>query len=217
MKRTMMTIGVLLAVLCGGAIYSGGGGASVDNSTLATTTIEYEHHEVHSGSAYTVHLDNSCTNTGEMTVLAFNVPDTTKWPHLVASAHTSAAASFRIVEAPSIDDDEATGEKTPYNRNRNSAKTSILTSIKGTPVASEISYFEEAEAATANITTTTAIWTELIGEVGNLNSKSGGSSRGQSEFVLDQGGQYAIIITSSDDNDNEHHITLDWYEHTDKR
>jgi len=219
MKKIILC-SLLLSVLLLSSGSRLGFGTLLDSMTTAVVSITYEHHEIHDGDTFAVHVDNTCTNTGEMTVFAFNTPNTTKWSHLVASATATAAASFRIVEAPSIDvgapGTEETGYKTPYNRNRNSLNISTLSNIHSTPVVNRISYFEEAAAATANITTTTAVWTETIGSAGNPATKSGGGSRGQSEFILKQNTQYAVIVTSLDDNDNVHHITLEWYEHTNR-
>ena len=185
----------------------------IDSITSTLVEIEYEHHEIHEGDSFVTHVDNACTNTGEMTVLAFNTPNTSKRIHLVASGTATSGATFQIIEAPSIDVDEAAGQLTPYNRNRTVSTASTVLSIKTVPVVAEVSYYYEAEAATANITKTVALWTEIIGETGNPSTKSGGGTRGQSEFILSKNTQYCIIITSNDDNDNVHHISLNWYEH----
>ncbi len=186
----------------------------IDSSTHSLQSIEYEHHEVHAGSAYGCHFTNDCTNTGEMTVIAFNTPNTTKWIHLVANATASAQASFGIYENTSIDVDEGT-QLTLYNRNRNSANTSALTSIEAAPVANKATSFNEAQAAAANITTTTEVYDEHIGSGSGVRA-SGGSTRGQAEWVLKQNQQYAIIITNLNNDDNTHNISLSWYEHTNK-
>jgi len=199
---------IVLVLICMGAL--------PDAMTGASVTIAYEHHELHQGDAFVTHIENTCTNTGEMTVLAFNTPDTAKWIHMAASAHATSGASFTIVEAPSIDPDESTSEATPYNRNRNHANTAVTSSIETAPVANEISFFNETAAAAANITTTVTLWDETIGETGNLVSKSAGVSRGQVEFILKQNTQYAFIVASDDDNDNVHSIALSFYQHTNR-
>ena len=159
------------------------------------------------------HVDNLCTNTNEMTVLAFNTPNTDKRIHLVPSGTATSGATFQLIEAPSIDVDEATGQLIPYNRNRTSSNASTVLSIETVPVITKVSYYYEIPAASANITKTVALWTEVVGETGNPSTKSGGGTRGQSEFILAKNTQYCIVMTSNDDNDNMHHITLSWYEH----
>ena len=185
----------------------------IDSITSTLVEIGYEHHEIHEGDSFVTHVDNACTNTGEMTVLAFNTPNSSKRIHLVMSGTATSGATFQLIETPSIDVDEAAGQLTPYNRNRTVSTASTVLSIKTVPVVAEVSYYYEAQAAGANITKTVALWTEVIGETGNPSTKSGGGTRGQSEFILAKNTQYCIIITSNDDNDNVHHISLNWYEH----
>lgn len=188
--------------------------ANVDRSTNAIKTIEYEHNEVHGGSHYTCHFTNDCTNTGEMTVIAFNTANTTKWVHLVAVATATAQTNFGIYENTSIDVDEGT-QLTIYNNNRNSSNTSGVTSIETVPVVNKATSFNEAQAAGANITTTTEIYSEHIGSNSGPRA-SGGNSRGSAEFVLEQNQQYAIILTSLNNDDNTHNLVLEWYELTNK-
>ena len=214
MKRVISTfIGLILFVCLLGTASVYTSEYLRDRMTGVQVGIEYEHHEIHDGDSFTVHVDNTCTNTGEMTVLAFNTANTNTLVHLVASGTASAAATFQIIETPSIDVDEATGQFTPYNRYRSSTNASGVLSIKTVPVVSEVSYYYEIQAATANITKTIALWTEVLGAVGNPTTKSGGGTRGQNEFILAKNTQYCVIMMSNDDNDNIHHMTLSWYEH----
>ena len=209
MKKMLYVMAtIVLVFICMGAL--------PDAMTGSSVTITYEHHEVHQGDAFITHIENTCTNIGEMTVLAFNTPNTKEWIHMSASAHATSGASFTIVEAPSIDPDESTSEATPYNRNRNHANTPVISSIETTPVVGEVSFFNETAAAAANITTTVTLWDETIGETGNLVSKSAGAGRGQIEFILKQNTQYAFILTSDDANDNVHSIALSFYQHTNR-
>ena len=185
-----------------------------DASTWSLQTIEYEHHEIHSGSSYTCHYNNDCTNIGEMTVIAFNTPDTTKWAHVIAEVSATAAAYFAIYEATSIDVGEGTALSI-YNHNRNSTKTSTVSTIEATPVANKATSFNEGQAAAANITTTTELMRVYIG-AGEKVTAAGGGTRGAAEFVLKQDTQYAFMIVSTTADDNTHSILLNYYEHTDK-
>lgn len=185
----------------------------IDASTHAIETIGYAHHEVHAGSAFTCHYNNSVTNIGEMTAIAFNTLDTTKWGHVVAQYFSSGAAYFAVYENPSIDVDEGT-QLTIYNRNRNSATASTMSSIEAAPVANKATSYDETQAAGANITTTVEIERRYIG-AGDKKSV-GGAARGEEEFILDQGNQYIFMLVSLTADDAIHNITLDWYEHTDK-
>jgi len=192
-------------------------GARIDSSTHATTTIEYEHHEIHDGSAFMCTYENLCTNTNERSVIAFNTPDTTKWIHLIATASSTAISRFSIAENTSIDVDEGT-QLAIYNKNRNSTKTSGVTSIETTPVANKATSFNETQAANANITTTTTLASIIAGGSSSPSGKTGigGSATHQFEWVLEQNQQYAFIVESLDDSDNYHTLELNWYEHTSK-
>jgi len=196
-----------------------GGGAGeidqvrIDASTSALETIEYEHHEIHSGSAFTCHFYNEVTNIGEMTAIAFNTPDTAKWPHLIVSAGSTGACYVAVYEDTSIDADEGT-QLAIYNRNRNSVTTATVLSIETVPVANKATSFNEAQAAAANITTTTELERDYLGA--GERKTIGGSNRGTQEFVLEQNQQYCVLIYSLTADTVTHNITLDWYEHTDK-
>ena len=187
--------------------------AQVDEATEALMTIAFEHHEIHEGDSFTMHFENDVTNIGEMTVIAFSLPDTTQWAHCVGVAESILDAStYMIVEAPSIDQDEGT-DLVVYNRNRNSSETFIGISIEAAPNAKATS-FNETQAASANITTTIQLLNETIGQTGNVLSRAGGTSRAQNEFIFDQGGEYAYILTATTANDTTHSISVNCYQHT---
>ncbi len=185
----------------------------VDSSTHTLQTIEYEHHEIHSGSSFTCNYENTTTNIGEMTVIAFNTPNTTKWIHFVADISSTGACYVLLCENTSIDVGEGT-EITIYNRNRNSTNTSTVSSIEATPSAGEATSYNEVQAAGANITTTTTLERNYLG-AGDKKTL-GGSTRATQEWVLDQNQQYAVIVVAQTNDDAVTTITLDWYEHTDK-
>ena len=185
----------------------------IDAATNAMETIEYEHHEVHSGSSFTCHYDNEVTNIGEMTVIAFNTPDTTKWVHLIAAVGSTGACYVGIYEDTSIDVDEGT-QLTIYNRNRNSATTATVTSIETAPVANKATSFNEGQAAAANITLTTELERNYLGA--GERKTVGGSGRASQEWVLEQAQQYCVMLYSLTADTVTHNITLDWYEHTDR-
>jgi hypothetical protein len=149
-----------------------------------------------------------------MTVIAFNTPDTTKWIHVVVSGEATAAAYLAIWENPSIDVDEGT-DLTIYNRNRNSATASGVSTIETAPESGKATSFDETQAAGANITTTTELARTYL-DAGQRQSASGGNTRGTLEFVLDQNNQYAFAIVSTTDDDNTHNLEVSWYEHTDQ-
>ena len=189
----------------------------IDTATRTLQTIEYEHHEIHSGSSFHCHFENLTTNIGEQSVIAFNTPDTTKWIHIIVVCVVGSITRCSIVEAPSIDVDEGT-QLNIYNRDRNSDNTSIVTSIATTPVVNKVTSFNEAQATNANITETIQLDAIVLGAAGANPAKSGvgGQARGQLEWILKQGTQYAFMAESLSADDNIHVVELNWYEHTNK-
>jgi len=185
----------------------------IDSATHAIETIEYEHHEIHGGNSFTCHYSNDVTNIGEMTVIAFNTANTTKWLHAIAEYESTAASYFAVYEDTSIDVDEGT-QLTVYNRNRNSVTASTITSIETAPVANKATLYTEAQAAGANITTTTELSKTYLG-AGERKS-IGAAGRGSAEFVLEQNQQYAFMLVAITVDDCTHNLTLSWYELTDK-
>ena len=185
----------------------------IDASTNALESIDYAHHEVHSGSSFACHFNNDVTNIGEMTAIAFNTPDTTKWPHLIIEAGSTGACYVALYENTSIDVDEGT-QLTIYNRNRNSATAATILSIETVPVVNKATSFNEGQAAAANITVTTELARNYLGA--GEKKTVGGGARGSQEWVLDQANQYCVLMYSLTNDDATHNITLDWYEHANR-
>ena len=184
-----------------------------DASTHSLQTIDYAHHEIHSGSSYHASFHNVTANTDDhRSAIGIVTSNTTKWMHLTISASAASAAEFFLLEAPIIDNDAGT-QKAVYNRNRNSVKTSLVTDISASPTAATVETYVEAELATL------AGGTEL--EQFNLVAGSGakavgGDARGNEEWILDQGVNYLFIVQNVGASANLHEIHLNWYEHTDK-
>jgi len=188
----------------------------IDGSFNSLIAIAVQHHEIHEGDAFSANYEQSVSDTGNQSVIAFNTPDTTKWIHMVMTGHVTSIARISVAEITSIDVDEGT-QLTIYNRNRNSANESVVTSIETVPVANKATSYTAAQVAGANITETTRLDSVVIGSpgVGGSGSGSGGGSAGgRFEFILKQNTQYAFIIESLDDSDNTHTVDMNWYEHT---
>lgn len=187
----------------------------IDGSTNTLQIIDYAHHEIHSGNAYTAHFDITTGATdNHRTAIGFSVPNTTKWIHLIIAGYASASAEIFIEESPTIDDDAGT-QATIYNRNRNSGNTSGILSLEGTPVANEVTTFTEAQIAGANYSAGTILDHKFIAS-GSKQSAIGGDFRGTQEWILDQAGKYLIMIQNRSATATDHEIHLEWYEHTDK-
>jgi len=180
----------------------------------AIKTIDYSHHEIHSGSSFTCHYSQTApTNIGEMTIIAFFTSNTTKWIHLFASASSTAASTFAVYEDSALDVGEGS-DLVVYNRNRNSATASTVLTVTDPKVAGKVTSFSVVQAATANLVTTKPIYLRYLGAAA-AGADTAGEQRDVNEFVLKQNTQYAFVVTNTTDDTNTHNIMLDWYEHTD--
>jgi hypothetical protein len=221
MKKLIVILGVVF--LCG--VISASTNISVeplfnllrDSTTNSVKSINYGHAKIHGGSSYHAHIENTCTNTGEMTAISFATPNTTKWIHLVAVGSVNSIARLTIGENPTITADAGT-QFTVLNRDRNDSSTSGVLSIEGTPVANKVTTYNETQAATAGLGCPVTLDTITIGAAGANPALTGigGQARGESEWILKQNEQYVFMIKSLDDSDNVHTIELNWYEHTNR-
>ncbi len=183
-----------------------------DMLTMATATIEYEHHEIHSGESYSAHFDNTTANTDDhRSAIGFRTPDSVMVMHIVMEIASSSPAEFFLEELPTIDDDTGT-EHTIYNRNRNSSKTSRTRSLQTTPVEGQVTTFIEAQIAAANFVAGTVVdHVQLVG--GNGPKAVGGDGRGAQEWNLKRNTKYLLRMQNIGANTNLHEIHIDWYEH----
>jgi len=170
------------------------GKSGVDASTETLQTIDYSHHEVHSGSAFLV-WDRKDLSNAAVQDYSIVTPNTTKWPHLILEITSEAEACVQLYEVPTLSADGT--PFTAYNKNRNSAKVAT-TIVNDTP------------AVTA--TGTTIIFEDQWGS----GKQVGGGSRGVEEFILKQNTKYLIRITNLTTSSNFISVHFNWYEHTNK-
>lgn len=186
--------------------------AKVDKKNRLYTksvSIDYGHNEIHSGNSFYCNYHNEVTNTDEMTVIAFNAPKE-KEMHLVIRAESTGNAHCYLYENTSIDAGEGT-TLAVYNRKRSSSRTSGISTIEAVPVVGSATSFNEAQAAGANITTTTELWNYHLG-VAVKKASEGSAGRGVNEWILGGNIQYAIVLQTATDDDATHALSLNWYE-----
>jgi hypothetical protein len=164
----------------------------LDTITHSLQYVDYAHHEIHSGSSFTVCHTADIGNGANMDV-QITTPNTTTWAHLVYEFEGESEFDFNIYEAPTT-----TGGTTLdiFNRNRNSAATSTLSAVHTPSVSgtgTRINCFHAGSGKTI-----------------------GGGDRGTHEFILKQNTKYLFRITNSTTNNNYMSLKLDWYEHTNK-
>lgn len=167
----------------------------IDPSTHSMQTIDYAHHEIHSGSHFKAGYQNIALDNNDTLDLLFVTPNTTKWAHFVMTAKATAKCSVAIYEGTTTSADGTA--VTIWNRNRNSIKTPTVV-VTHTP-------------------TVTSVGTKMAEHWMGTDGKDpqGGDARGDSEFMLKQNTKYLVRLTA-EDNAMKGAIGGDWYEHEDK-
>ena len=163
----------------------------VDGSTQSIQTIEYEHHEIHSGSHFFV-AGYGTYAADEDVDFQVTTPATTKWAHMTFEVTSSCAATIKIYESAAVAADGVS--VTPINNNRNSNTTSVLT------IQTD---------GTVN-TVGSLIYSAAIG----AGQKGAGFHDREREIVLKQNTTYRFFI-ESDAAANVISYVGEWYEHTD--
>jgi len=170
------------------------GKSGIDAVTEVLETIDYAHHEIHSGSHYYIqgYIELNDTDTFYMKLVT---PDTPTWSHFIFDVKSTGICSTTL-------DEEATGGMTggasitPINNNRNSVNTSGMILTGGVTVCT--SY-------------TTRLEDDKWGADGFKQTIGGGSSR-TDELILKQGTVYCRGFVSGANN-NIIQFKASWYEH----
>jgi hypothetical protein len=176
------------------------GKSGIDAATETLQTIEYEHHEIHSGSHYFVvgYQDLAINNVLQFT---WQMPDTTKWIHWIWNIITESETLWQIYEGGTITT-PLTTLATPYNNNRNSANTSDTV----------MRYEKHTNLAAANTKVTPSA---LVLEAGISGAgKDLGASVRSSELVMKQNTLYVLRATAT--AAGYINFNMQWYEHTNK-
>ncbi len=172
----------------------------IDASTSSLQVVDYEHHEIHSGSRYFYSETVDIAGSGTRDILIVT-PDTTKWAHftlpLQISSNKQTTVSFYEDTTTSAD---GTG-LTEQNFNRNSVKTATVV-VTHTPTVSGVG---------------TLLIDDQFGESGGFftGDVGGQATGGRAEIILKQNAKYLLRITNNDGSASDVNIWLDWYEHTD--
>lgn len=172
--------------------------------------MDEKHWHLHEGRSFTTHIDNTVTNTNEMTVIAFNTPATGEF-HLFIEATASHLANLYLYENPSIDNDEGV-DLVPVNRRRTGTPAaSVFSSIEATAEAGKLTYFLETAALNANITTDTEL-DHLVLLGGGGPKALGAVGEEGIGWQLDHSNQYAVVLKAATGDTATHKIRLDWTE-----
>lgn len=172
-------------------------GAELDDSTNTMQTIEYEHHEIHSGSHFMYSDYDNDVDTGTPKYYRITTPDTTKELHVLIILYSEGAGTWWLYENPTVN--AAGTPATLYNSNRNSGTT--------------------ATGVIAPDPTSTADGTLLktwrTGSGTNASSRIGGESNRGLEIILKRNEDYFVKFTPDADNAKTK-VEIDFYEHVPK-
>ena len=169
-----------------------------------------QHLAVHEKRAFIAHFDNAVTNIGEMSIIAFIAPAATL-AHLYVEVQTTHNADVFLYRDTSLDVGEGT-QLALVNRNQVAPLgASECLSIEAVPVVNKMTSFNEAQAADANLTTTTQLrHREMIGGEGK---KALGVNAQDTEGMIFSGSvQVALVVVAKTDDDADHEINLHIYE-----
>ena len=173
--------------------------AALDDATDAIITVDYAHHEVHGGSHFVYSETSSDLDAAAVIEVRAAAHNSTKWAHIVPFVSGALHTKLEIFENCTH---TAGAALTSYNSNRNSGTTPLLSLARSA---------DDNADGTLIFSTEFGIDTGL----GVNRATGGGGSRGDSEWILDQGAIYLFRVTSLT-ADNVVSLALEWYEHTDK-
>jgi len=172
--------------------------ARIDKSTRAMNTIEYEHHEIHAGSLYTVQTYSDSLASGAAINIVMTTPNTTKEVHLIFMGVSSGISTKEMFVGPTVT--AGTGTLvTPLNHH-------FGTLGAGKPSTTVV---RTGMTVTAN---GTLLQRRRI-DSGGPSGSAGDLVRGVNEFILAQNTTYLFKLASGAAG-NVVHMELTWYEHT---
>ena len=173
----------------------------IDASTNSLQTVDYEHHEIHSGSHFFVisYVDLAINHVLQFT---WQMPNTTTWTHWTWNISTESETLWQVYEGGTINSALANAI-TPLNNNRNSATASGTT----------MRYEDHANlaAADADVDVSGAL---LIESGISGAGKEGGVAGRSNELILDQNQLYVLRGTAT--AAGYVNFNMQWYEHADK-
>ncbi len=174
----------------------------IDGSTNSLQIVDYEHHEIHSGSHYFI-VGYQTLASGNVLQFTWQTPNTTKWIHWTWDIDVEAETIWQVYEGGTINSALANAV-TPYNSNRNSANTS------GTTMRFELHGNLAAADADVDVSGATLLGTGVAGS----GRKIGGNAMRSNELMMKQNTLYVLRAVEVDPG--YINFNMQWYEHTDK-
>lgn len=170
-------------------------GGKIDGLTDARVGIDYEHHEVHGGSHYTLcHYQTTTGGTTGGLAYIIRTSTNTSYAHMKFTINAALNAEYFFYEACTTSSDGSA--LTAYNNNRTSSNVPALIISEG-----------------ASITTDgTTLKHEAIGVDGvNPVGQAGGVTDRSDEYILGANQAYGLEIFPLN-NDTRWSVCFSWYE-----
>ena len=153
---------------------------TIDASTRALNTLDYEHHEIHSGSSYTTQYSITTAATdGHRSGIYIYTP-ASKEIHLIAEFSASSAADYIICEASTIAADTGTdgvvvaaGSKTGYSLTATTGLGNQTANITGNLSGSVGSVTGAVGSVTGAVGSVTGAVGSVAGAVGSVTGAVG--------------------------------------------
>jgi hypothetical protein len=188
----------------------GGEVANIDSVSGSMQVINFEHHALHEGNSYEIHIDSANAAVATLNV-AFKTLAGTGKVHMLFGWASNDEIKWEILEGATWTTDTGT-VTTVYNQNRDSANVStlILEDDTATPT------FTATNSVLKDVSITgagTAIDTQYTYNAGLGVAVSAESRRGSHEWLLNDNTTYVVRMTQTDGN-CKMSIDLHWYEHT---
>ena len=167
----------------------------IDVATHALNTIDYPHHEIHDGDAFTCSYTVDLAQSAAANLLIVT-PDTTRYAHFGWLLHCELEADMALYEA--VTATAAANPSVAYNRERNWATTStVVVTHTPTGVTEGATIIRSAHFGTGRT--------------------AGGSSDDGQEFILKRNTKYLFRVTNAVNSASNYiSIRLNWYEHTNR-
>lgn len=171
--------------------------AGIDGATWALNIIDYEHHEIHSGSHF-FYSNFSTLNAGDTINFGIQTPDSTRWTHLVWDIQSTLGVRFRAYESASITFNGT--DQTAYNSNRNSATANNWVNFELNPTVTALG---------------TQILAQQVGTSTNPVQGLAGNNQREDEIILKQNTVYLFRFIGLN-NSTVVSYSARFYQHTNK-
>jgi len=177
----------------------------VDSSSGAIEVIDYEHHEIHSGSTYRVQSFNDGIASGGNLSIGFCVPDQPKLPHLMWEFVHEGDMTLYLFEDVSLGLGSGS-DVLCKNSRRDAGDTSIL---QGVGTGGLVSNYVTKDPLSAG--------GSVISLKRDFGSKNvGSSSSRRAEVILRNDTCYLFTLINNEASPQGGQVRMEWYEHGDK-